>query len=231
MWPRMDKAGLQLLLHLNWAEDLGGEPSGLHTKRSTLGDHKQWKGTGETQLFLKQFNTLTNKSIHFCFFVILTCLNSKTILTELKLRVWIGLSDISKEIWQWVDGSSVSNVYVKQDSFWNGFLLSWGGLTAIVWVYFLQPETCKCILCFSFKICHYVSGLQTQVQSKKSLQFQQIEPVSCLCSCRYWTVGEPNNFEGNPEGCVEIRPLRDDNNIMNWNDEPCHFRRNWVCEI
>ncbi|XP_046878194.1 asialoglycoprotein receptor 2-like isoform X2 [Hypomesus transpacificus] len=89
--------------------------------------------------------------------VIINSEQEQTILTELKLRVWIGLSDISKEIWQWVDGSSVSNVY--------------------------------------------------------------------------WTVGEPNNFEGNPEGCVEIRPLRDDNNIMNWNDERCHFRRNWCVNV
>ncbi|XP_046877822.1 C-type lectin domain family 4 member M-like [Hypomesus transpacificus] len=89
--------------------------------------------------------------------VIINSVREQISLTELKLRVWIGLSEISNGIWQWVDGSTVS--------------------------------------------------------------------------IGYWTVGEPNNFEGNPEGCVEIRPLRDDNNIMNWNDEPCHFQRNWVCEI
>ncbi|XP_067098586.1 C-type lectin domain family 4 member E-like isoform X2 [Osmerus mordax] len=88
--------------------------------------------------------------------VIINSEKEQTILTELKLRVWIGLSEISDGIWQWVDGSSVSK--------------------------------------------------------------------------GYWTVGEPNNFQRNPEHCVEIRPLSD-NNIMNWNDDQCRFLKNWVCEI
>ncbi|XP_062323584.1 CD209 antigen-like protein E [Osmerus eperlanus] len=45
---------------------------------------------------------------------------------------------------------------------------------------------------------------------------------------RYWKVGEPNNYEGTSEDCVEIRPEND--GLMNWNDDECSFQKNWVCE-
>ncbi|XP_067098585.1 CD209 antigen-like isoform X1 [Osmerus mordax] len=45
---------------------------------------------------------------------------------------------------------------------------------------------------------------------------------------RYWKVGEPNNYGGTSEDCVEIRPEND--GLMNWNDDKCSFQKNWVCE-
>ncbi|XP_023150248.3 CD209 antigen-like protein E [Amphiprion ocellaris] len=43
----------------------------------------------------------------------------------------------------------------------------------------------------------------------------------------YWGTGEPNNFEGKTEDCVEIK-FHDNKN--SWNDIPCEDLNFWMCE-
>ena len=42
----------------------------------------------------------------------------------------------------------------------------------------------------------------------------------------YWDEGEPNNDNGDFEGCGEMRPERSGL----WNDKECAMRRHYVCE-
>ncbi|XP_069024091.1 CD209 antigen-like protein C [Embiotoca jacksoni] len=48
-----------------------------------------------------------------------------------------------------------------------------------------------------------------------------------LLETSYWTTGEPNNFHGIDENCVEIRLYE---NTNNWNDKPCEIPTAWICE-
>ncbi|KAM9857651.1 CD209 antigen-like protein A isoform 2-T2 [Aulostomus maculatus] len=43
----------------------------------------------------------------------------------------------------------------------------------------------------------------------------------------YWGPGEPNNYEGKIEDCVEIRFHSVENS---WNDSPCEDHNFWICE-
>lgn len=43
----------------------------------------------------------------------------------------------------------------------------------------------------------------------------------------YWNPGEPNDFEGKNEDCVEIK-FHDVEN--SWNDIPCGDQNFWICE-
>ncbi|XP_050922984.1 CD209 antigen-like protein E [Lates calcarifer] len=43
----------------------------------------------------------------------------------------------------------------------------------------------------------------------------------------YWGSGEPNDYEGKTEDCVEIK-FHDEEN--SWNDIPCGDQNFWICE-
>ncbi|KAJ8940566.1 hypothetical protein NQ318_012965, partial [Aromia moschata] len=44
-----------------------------------------------------------------------------------------------------------------------------------------------------------------------------------------WYPGEPNRGSGEtPEYCLEVRSIDDD--IFTWNDAPCEYRYNFICE-
>ncbi|XP_020512523.1 CD209 antigen-like protein C [Labrus bergylta] len=43
----------------------------------------------------------------------------------------------------------------------------------------------------------------------------------------YWSPGEPNEFEGKKEDCVEIKHHEMDDS---WNDIPCEDQNFWICE-
>ncbi|XP_034715636.1 CD209 antigen-like protein E isoform X2 [Etheostoma cragini] len=48
-----------------------------------------------------------------------------------------------------------------------------------------------------------------------------------LLTKSYWNPGEPNDYEGKNEDCVEIRTHDWENN---WNDLPCGHQNFWICE-
>lgn len=43
----------------------------------------------------------------------------------------------------------------------------------------------------------------------------------------YWHLGEPNNFEGKIEECVELKFQHEENS---WNDQVCGDENFWICE-
>ncbi|XP_029019881.1 CD209 antigen-like protein A [Betta splendens] len=43
----------------------------------------------------------------------------------------------------------------------------------------------------------------------------------------YWMNNEPNNYDDRGEGCAEVRLHKEENS---WNDEPCYYEQNWICE-
>ncbi|KAK7161102.1 hypothetical protein R3I94_003933 [Phoxinus phoxinus] len=45
----------------------------------------------------------------------------------------------------------------------------------------------------------------------------------------FWSSGEPNNYGGKDEDCIELNPTKDTMN--NWNDIPCSWKMKWICEI
>ncbi|XP_073697624.1 C-type lectin domain family 4 member E-like [Garra rufa] len=44
----------------------------------------------------------------------------------------------------------------------------------------------------------------------------------------FWVVGEPNNYRGNDEDCIEMRPS--DSVLENWNDVSCSEMKKGICE-
>ncbi|XP_036000779.1 CD209 antigen-like protein E [Fundulus heteroclitus] len=48
-----------------------------------------------------------------------------------------------------------------------------------------------------------------------------------LLTKSYWGDGEPNNYKGTNEGCVEIKFFAFENS---WNDTPCNDQNFWICE-
>lgn len=46
----------------------------------------------------------------------------------------------------------------------------------------------------------------------------------------FWGPGEPNNFRGHQERCVEVRVLPKNTLTHNWNDRPCSSLNTFFCE-
>ncbi|XP_016349777.1 CD209 antigen-like protein E [Sinocyclocheilus anshuiensis] len=44
----------------------------------------------------------------------------------------------------------------------------------------------------------------------------------------FWPRGQPNNFQGGNEDCIELMPS--DLILNNWNDLPCSKKRKGICE-
>uniref|UniRef100_A0A672QET2 C-type lectin domain-containing protein n=1 Tax=Sinocyclocheilus grahami TaxID=75366 RepID=A0A672QET2_SINGR len=44
----------------------------------------------------------------------------------------------------------------------------------------------------------------------------------------FWAEGEPNNYRGNSEDCIEMRPS--DPVLNNWNDHSCSEKKKGICE-
>ncbi|XP_016417054.1 CD209 antigen-like protein E [Sinocyclocheilus rhinocerous] len=44
----------------------------------------------------------------------------------------------------------------------------------------------------------------------------------------YWARGEPNNFQGRNEDCIELMPS--DLILNNWNDRSCSEKKKGICE-
>lgn len=47
----------------------------------------------------------------------------------------------------------------------------------------------------------------------------------------YWGPGEPNNYLGRHEGCVEIRRIAKTNMTNSWNDIPCQNLNQFFCQV
>ncbi|CAB4028580.1 Hypothetical predicted protein, partial [Paramuricea clavata] len=48
-------------------------------------------------------------------------------------------------------------------------------------------------------------------------------------SYKNWDTGEPNNYRGKEEDCVEMYAISD--KAGKWNDELCSYNRRYVCEL
>ncbi|XP_077057528.1 uncharacterized protein LOC143710449 isoform X3 [Siphateles boraxobius] len=44
----------------------------------------------------------------------------------------------------------------------------------------------------------------------------------------FWSIGEPNSYQGTNEDCIELNPGRGP--VNNWNDQPCSDKRKCICE-
>ena len=118
--------------------------------------------------------------------------------------MWIGLSMSqnaqNEKTWKWVDGTVMM----------HRFMLSIYINESLI----IRDQTLKWInieLKRMFISWHHHSTLL---------------PIMFACFS-YWGPGEPNNYTGNNEECVEIQS-RDQKKL--WNDLPCSHMRHWICE-